>query len=636
MYLEDIPGRIKINRRLPVGAEVQPDGRVHFRVWTPRHEKVEVVLEKYSGSDSSPLSFELSPEMNWYFSGIVPGAKEGAHYRFRLDGTDDLYPDPASRFQPAGPTGPSQVVDPLKFPWTDQAWPGVTIENQVIYEMHIGTFTPQGNWESASAQLESLVELGITVIELMPVAEFAGTFGWGYDGVDLFAPCHLYGRPDDFRSFINRAHSLGLGVILDVVYNHLGPVGNYLKEFSESYFSAEHNNEWGEAINFDGPDSGSVREFFSANAGCWIEEFHLDGLRIDATHQMFDKSPEHILASIARQAKEAAGNRKIFIVAENEDQQTRIVHSPDQQGYGLDGVWNDDFHHCAMVAMTGRQEAYFSGYLGTPQEFISSLKYGYLYQGQFSKWQNKRRGAPGFGIKPSAFTIYLQNHDQIANSALGLRIHSITSPGLYRAMTALLLLAPQTPLIFQGQEFAASSPFLFFSNVSPDLADRIYRGRVKFLSQFRSLAKTKREEFFARPEDPQTFLLSKLDLTEREKHTRSYSLHRDLLRLRMNDPVFHAQRIGGLDGAVIGPRAFAIRFFGESGDDRLLLINLGLDLSLEPIPEPLLAPPENSFWKLVWSSDDPRYGGSSTASLGPLEIWRIPGQAAVVLRPDHD
>jgi maltooligosyltrehalose trehalohydrolase len=636
MYLEDVSGKIKINRRLPVGAEVLPDGKVHFRVWTPQHEKVEVVLEKCDGSDSAPLSFELPAELNWYFSGIVPEAEEGTFYRFRLDGSADLYPDPASRFQPEGPTGPSQVVDPQKFLWTDQAWPGITIDNQVMYEMHIGTYTPEGNWESASAQLELLAELGITVIELMPVAEFAGTFGWGYDGVDLFAPSHLYGRPDDFRSFVDKAHSLGLGIILDVVFNHLGPVGNYLREFCDSYFSTRYENEWGEAINFDGPDSASVREFFTANAAYWIEEFHLDGLRIDAAQQMFDKSPEHILASIAREVRKAAGNRKTIIIAEDERQKARIVHSPDQGGYGLDGIWNDDFHHAAMVSMTGHNEAYYSGYLGTPQEFISSLKYGYLYQGQFFKWQKNRRGTPGYGIKPAAFIVYLQNHDQIANSGHGFRLQSITSPGLYRAMTALLLLAPQTPLLFQGQEFAASSPFLYFSNVAPELAEKIYQGRIKFLSQFRSLAKPKVVEAFARPEDPQTFNLSKLDLTERERHTRSYSLHRDLLRLRKKDPVFHAQRPGGIDGAVIGPQAFAMRFFGKMDDDRLLLLNLGRDLLLEPISEPLLAPPENSFWEMVWSSEDPEYGGSGTVPFEPLDNWRIPGQAAVVLRPKNE
>ena len=636
MYLEDVSGKTKTNRRLPIGAEVLPDGKVHFRVWTPQHEKVEVVLEKCAGSDSGPLSFELPAELNWYFSGIVPEAEEGTFYRFRLDGAADLYPDPASRFQPEGPTGPSQVVDPQKFLWTDQSWPGITIDNQVMYEMHIGTFTPEGNWKSASAQLESLAELGITAIELMPVAEFAGTFGWGYDGVDLFAPFHLYGRPDDFRFFVDKAHSLGIGIILDVVFNHLGPVGNYLREFSDSYFSTRYENEWGEALNFDGPDSASVREFFTANAAYWIEEFHLDGLRIDATQQMFDKSREHILVSIAREVRKAAGGRKTIIVAENERQQAKIVHSSDQGGYGLDGLWNDDFHHSVMVAMTGHNEAYYSGYLGTPQEFISSLKYGYLYQGQFFKWQKNRRGTPGYGIKPAAFIHYLQNHDQIANSGHGFRVQSITSPGLYRAMTALLLLAPQTPLLFQGQEFAASSPFLYFANVAPELAEKIHQGRIKFLSQFRTLAKPKVVESLARPDDPQTFNLSKLDLTERDRHTRSYSLHRDLLRLRRNDPVFHAQRPGAVDGAVIGPQALAIRFFGKMGDDRLLLLNLGRDLPLEPISEPLLAPPENSFWEMVWSSEDTQYGGSGTVPLDPLDIWRIPGQAAVVLRPKNE
>jgi maltooligosyltrehalose trehalohydrolase len=636
MYSEDTRAQTKIERRLPVGAEVLPDGRVHFRVWTPQHEKVEVVLERCTGPDSEPLSFELAPELNWYFSGIVPEAEDGALYRFRMDDDKNLYPDPASRFQPEGPSGPSQVVDPQKFAWTDRNWAGISMDNQVMYEMHIGTYTAEGNWESALRQLEPLAELGITVIELMPVAEFAGTFGWGYDGVDLFAPSHLYGSLNDFRSFVDKAHSLGIGVILDVVYNHLGPVDNYLRQFSDSYFTSSYKNEWGEAINFDGPDSEPIREFFTANAAFWISEYHLDGLRIDATQQMYDKSPENILVSLARAARQAAGKRKIIIVAENERQQAKLVHSPEQGGYGLDGVWNDDFHHCALVAMTAHNEAYYSGYLGTPQELISSLKQGYLYQGQFFKWQNNRRGSPVYGIKPSAFVIYLQNHDQVANSGHGFRLQSVTSPGLYRALTALLLLAPQTPLLFQGQEFGASSPFLYFANVAPELAETIHRSRIKFLSQFRSLTRPKMQEYFARPDDPQTFAVSKLDLSERDRHTRAYAIHRDLLKLRRSDPIFHAQRVGGADGAVIGAHALVMRFFGEKGDDRLLLLNLGLDLSLEPISEPLLAPPENKFWQMAWSSEDPQYGGSGTAPFEPLDTWRIPGQAAIVLRPEHE
>src|SRR5262245_29903086 len=279
--------------RLPVGAEPPPQGGVHCRVWAPRRHRVRVVLEGRGET-------ELKAEEHGYFAGHAAAAGPGTLYRFRLDDDATLYPDPASRFQPQGPHGPSQVIDPAAFRWTDDRWPGVGRDGQVIYEMHLGTFTPEGTWEAAQRELPELAAAGITLLEIMPLADFPGKFGWGYDGVDLFAPCRLYGTPDDARRFIDRAHALGLGVILDVVYNHIGPDGNYLKQFAESYFTDRYKNEWGEALNFDGPDAGPVREFFVANAGYWIDEFHFDGLRLDATQQIFDRSREHILAAVGR------------------------------------------------------------------------------------------------------------------------------------------------------------------------------------------------------------------------------------------------------------------------------------------------------------------------------------------------
>ncbi len=294
-------------RRYPVGAEVLPGGGTHFRVWAPGRRKVEVVLE-----GPAVRSFELTAEDGGYFAGFVE-ADDGTRYRFRLDGEEPLYPDPASRFQPDGPHGPSQLVDPSGFAWTDEAWRGVGREGQVLYEMHIGTFTPEGTWEAAARELPELARLGVTVLEVMPVADFPGKFGWGYDGVNLFAPTRLYGTPDDFRRFVDRAHAAGIGVILDVVYNHLGPDGDYLKPFSPDYFTDRYQNEWGEAINFDNDRAGPVREFFLTNAAYWIDEFHLDGLRLDATQQMFDASPEHILAAIARCVRAAAKGRTTLL-----------------------------------------------------------------------------------------------------------------------------------------------------------------------------------------------------------------------------------------------------------------------------------------------------------------------------------
>ncbi len=378
-------------RRLPIGAELLPGGGVHFRVWAPRRKSIEVVFEGEPPQSSVPLV----GEEGGYFSGEAPAATAGAPYRLRLDGGEKLFPDPASRHQPQGPHGPSRVVDPTQFEWTDAGWKGMRPENQVVYEMHIGTFTPEGTWGSAIPHLPALAEVGITCLEVMPVAEFAGRFGWGYDGVSLFAPTRLYGEPDDFRRFVDRAHALGLSVILDVVYNHFGPDGNYLPEFSDHYFTKRHKTDWGAAINFDSEGSEGVRELFVANARYWVEEFHIDGYRFDATQAILDNSPEHILTAVARAARQAAGEKPVYLVNENEPQHTRIVRPIDHGGRGMDALWNDDFHHSAMVALSGHNEAYYTDYLGTPQEFVSAAKWGYLYQGQRYLWQEARAECPG-------------------------------------------------------------------------------------------------------------------------------------------------------------------------------------------------------------------------------------------------
>ena len=427
----------------------------------------------FDGGDTVPLG----AEDRGYFSGVAPHARAGSRYKYKLDGGETC-PDPASRSQPDGPHGSSAVVDAAAFRWTDQKWRGVALPHQVIYEMHVGTFTKQGTWSSALAELPHLAETGVTVLEVMPVAEFPGRFGWGYDGVQWFAPAHIYGSPDDFRSFVDRAHSLGMGVILDVVYNHLGPDGNYLVKFAPQYF-CEKKTDWGPAINFDGDDSGPVREFCIANACYWIDEFHLDGLRLDATQDIHDSSKDHILRAMAREARKRAAPRDVIFVAENEPQQVKLVKTAEQGGYGLDGLWNDDFHHSAMVALTGRNEAYYTDYVGTPQEFISAMKYGYLYQGQRYKWQKRNPEAHrAWAMNPAVFVTFIQNHDQIANSAYGLRCQALTSPGKLRAFTALMLLAPGTPMLFQGQEFGASSPFFFFADHNPELNRQICQGRA--------------------------------------------------------------------------------------------------------------------------------------------------------------
>jgi maltooligosyltrehalose trehalohydrolase len=525
-------------------------------------------------------------------------------------------------------------VDPGRFEWTDAGWRGAGPRGQVLYEMHIGTFTPEGTWESAARELGALAETGITLLEVMPVAEFPGRFGWGYDGVGLFAPTRLYGDPDAFRRFVDRAHALGLGVILDVVYNHLGPDGNYLKAFAPEYFSERHQTEWGEALNYDGESSGPVREFFVANAGYWIEEFHLDGLRLDATQSIFDSSPVHVLAEVGSRVREAARGRATFLVAENEPQLTRLVRPPSEGGYGLDALWNDDLHHAAVVALTGHREAYYSDYGGTPQEMVSAMKYGYLYQGQWYGWQKQPRGTPTFGLKPWAFVSFLENHDQVANSDRGLRLHQRTSPGRWRALTALVLLGPETPMLFQGQEFASSRPFLYFADHEAELAALVREGRRTFLTQFPSLAQPEMLDRVPAPEESSTFERCKLDHGERTTHAEACALHRDLLRLRREDPVLGRQGEHGFDGAVLSPHAFVLRWFGGEGGDRLLVVNLGSELHLARAPEPLLAPPAGARWTAVWSSEHPRYGGHGLLPFRTDGDCRIPPECALLLGPE--
>lgn len=613
-------------RRQPVGAEVTPEG-VSFRIWAPGRQRVEIVYDE--GRKRRRRVLMLQPEADGYFSGVDPDAAAGMLYRIQLDDSRSLLPDPASRYQPDGPLGPSQVIDPEAYSWTDSQWMGVPSAGQVLYEMHIGTFTQDGTWDAACDGMPQLADLGITVIELMPIAEFPGEFGWSYDGANLFAPSHLYGPPDAMRRFVDRAHRLGLGVILDVVYNHVGSVGELiLAEFTTRYFSKRHATEWGRALNFDEADSGPVREFLLANLRHWIVEYHLDGVRIDATQAIADDSPQHIVLELARTARAAAGGRQVLLVGESEPQTADLLRPADKNGRELDMIWNDDFHHAALVRLTGRAEAYYSDYQGTSEEFTAAAQWGFLYQGQRYSWQDNPRGTPAFDIRPEQFIHYLQNHDQVANSPRGLRLHELTSPGRLRAMTALWLLMPQTPLVFQGQEFAASSPFLYFNDCGDD--ETVAAGRAKFLSQFRSYALPEIQAILPDPASPDSFKRSKLDLSERSSHAEIYKLHRDLLHLRRE---LHNGDVRRLATGTLGADALLLRYFPFDMDTRLLIVNFGSELRLRSIPQPLVAPPAGARWTTLWSSEDPAYGGNGTPELDTSEGWRIPGEAAIVLAP---
>jgi maltooligosyltrehalose trehalohydrolase len=623
----------QVQRRYPIGAELIGLDQAHFRVWAPKAQRVDLVLEASAAKTPKQTFHALEAERGGYFSGSA-NTGAGARYWFRVN--NNFYPDPASRFQPDGPHGPSCIVDPAQFRWTDSQWPGPAaagLKGQIIYEMHVGTFTKEGTWRAASQQLEELAGIGITVIEMMPVADFPGKFGWGYDGVDLFAPSHLYGTPDDLRAFIDRAHSLGLGVILDVVYNHFGPDGNYLGIFSDDYLIRGNENEWGDAVNFDGPNSGPVREFFVTNGRHWIEEFHFDGFRFDALHAIRDRSSEYIIGAVGRAARKAAGARSIILIAENDRQEARMVQPRREGGDDLDGMWNDDFHHSAVVALTGRKEAYYEDYRGAPQEFISAAKYGFLYQGQALSWRKALRGSSTFGIPPEAFVCFIENHDQIANTGPGQRVRFQTSPARYRAMTALLLLGPWTALLFQGEEFGASSPFMFFADVGDaSVRDAIRKGRAEWLAPFLSLSEEEARKTLPAPDDPEVFARCKLDFSEREKNRQLYDLHIDLLKLRREDSRFRQQISGHIDGAVLGTTSFVLRYFSKEDDDRLLLVNFGERQVLHPASEPLLAPPTGYRWETLWTSASPRYGGPGTAIAVTKDQWSLPAEATVALR----
>jgi len=610
-------------RRYPIGAEPAGDGEAHLRVWAPDHQSITLVM------DGAALPMIREDDGYFFWEGK---ARAGSRYGFRFEGDDRLYPDPASRAQPDGPDGLSQVVDLSAYRWRDRAWAGVSLPGQVLYELHVGTFTREGTWRAAAAHLARLHAVGVTVIQMMPVAEFAGSFGWGYDGVQWFAPMHAYGTPADLQFFVDTAHGLGLAVILDVVYNHLGPSGNYLPKFSRFYRSTRYTNEWGEALNYDGPHNAGMRELVLANVAYWVREFHVDGFRIDAAQQIFDDSPDHILAALTRAAREAAGSRQVIVVAEDEPQRARLMRPPAEDGYGLDAIFNEDFHHSARVALTGIQEAYTSDYRGTSREWLAAALYGFLFQGQYYPWQSQDRGTPALDRPPCQFIAFLENHDQVANAAVGRRLIEIANLTSWRAMSALLLLGPWTPLIFQGQEWGSRAPFGYFSDHAPDLQARVLQGRKDFLSQFTRLAAAFEgagPDAIGRP----LFEASKLDHDfEPEAHP-LWRMFRDLTALRRGDASL-GQKAARLCGATLDDRVLVLRFIGRAAhEDRLVVVNLGSDCDIAFVPEPLVAPPALFAWEVLWCSEDPAYGGVGIAGSDPPAKLVATGQATTVFRP---
>jgi len=549
------------------GARLEPGG-VRFRVWAPDARTVEVVPE----GTTSRHAMQAGPD--GVFEAWVPGLRAGARYRLALDGGAPL-PDPASRFQPEGVHGPSEVVDPARFAWTDAGFAGVPLEDLVLYELHVGTFTPEGTFAAAARRLPDLAELGVTAVELMPVADFAGMRNWGYDGAALFAPARCYGAPDDLRRFVDAAHALGLAVHLDVVYNHLGPDGAYAAAFSRRFFSERHRSPWGAGINLDGPHARGVRDFFIANSLHWIREYHMDGLRLDATHAMVDEGARHFLAELSARVRAGAG-RPVVLMAEDSRNLAHLPRPEAEGGWGLDGAWADDFHHEVRVLLAGDRDGYYVDYRGHAADLAAIVRRGWLYTGQPSKYLGRPRGTDPTGLAPRRFVFCVQNHDQVGNRAMGERLHHQVEPAAFHAAVALLLCAPQVPLLFMGQEWAASTPFRYFTDHAPELGRLVTRGRREEFRRFASFADEATRAGIPDPQDVATFEGSRLEWGERaaEPHASTLRLHRALLALRRRAPALRDARVGAHEAVALDDVTLALRREAEDGPPLVLVARL--------------------------------------------------------------
>ena len=543
-------------------------GGVKFSVWAPAVQRVEVELD---GGRLVPLQ----PDANGVWSGLVSDAGPGTRYRYRLNG-EVARPDPYSRSQPEGPHGPSEVVDPEAFDWQDAGWPGLGIQGLVIYQLHVGTATPEGTFDSLISQLPRLKALGVNAIEPLPVAEFPGYRNWGYDGVDLFAVCHVYGGPSAFKRFVDAAHAHGLGVLVDVVYNHLGPDGNYLRDFSPDYFTERYNTPWGAAINYDGPNSEWVRKLVIDNARFWLHEYHTDGLRLDATHAIFDRSPKHLLAELTQTVRDSlpAGRQAVFI-AETSENDVRYLKPVDGGGFGLDAVWADDFHHSLRRYLAGDHEGYYANYEGTLEEVARCIEHGWLYEGQPTLGgRRKPRGTPALDRPAWQFVYVLQNHDQVGNRAFGERLNQQIDLDRFAAASALLLFLPCTPMLFMGQEFAASTPFQYFTDHNPELGRLVTEGRRKEFQAFSEFADPATRERIPDPQAESTFIASRLrvDEAERPPGLELQAFYAALLHLRRTDPVLRDQARERTQPRVLTQDVLAVRRW-RGDEERLLIVN---------------------------------------------------------------
>jgi 1,4-alpha-glucan branching enzyme/maltooligosyltrehalose trehalohydrolase len=560
---------------MPFGAEITADGQVRFRLWAPGARKVDLSLDDGKGVAQI---LPMSRLEGGYYEIVTDRAKAGSLYRYRIDGENEV-PDPASRLNPQDVHGPSQVVDPTEFDWTDAGWHSRPWHEAVVYELHVGTFSPEGTFAGVQARLDHLVELGVTVIELMPIADFPGKRGWGYDGVLLFAPESAYGTPNELKSLIAAAHKRGIAVMLDVVYNHFGPEGNYLGMYSPQFFTERHHTPWGAAINFDGEHSRPVRDFFINNTVYWLEEYHFDGLRFDAVHAIMDDSKKHIMTEIAETAREYAGGRRnIYLVLENGANEARFLGSPGRSSK-YDAQWDDDVHHCLHTILTGEKDGYYSDYAEQPHaKLCRSLAEGFVYQGEHSNYESKPRGEPSAHLPPTAFVIFLQNHDQIGNRALGERLgHIVKTEQALRAATAVLLLAPSPPMLFMGEEWNAPEPFPYFCDFEQELATKVREGRKKEFAHFERFRDPAHSDRLPDPTIASTMQSARLDWSKPTApgHEDWLDLYRRLLMIRQRDilPLVPEIRFGACSKLDAGA-AFAVDWALCDGSVLHLIANL--------------------------------------------------------------
>jgi maltooligosyltrehalose trehalohydrolase len=611
-----------------------PDRKgVHFQVWAPPARRVEVVLERSGAIES----FHMTKAADGTFKEFIPGARAGDRYRYRVDGRGP-YPDPVSRFQPEGVHGPSEIVDPKSFGWTDAAWRGIELEDVVIYEVHVGTFTPAGTFAGVMDRLKELADLGVTAIELMPLADFPGRRNWGYDGVDLFAPARCYGPPDDLRRLVDAAHGVGLAVFLDVVYNHLGPDGNYLEVYSPYYFSKDRPTLWGAALNLDGPQSEMVRRFFIENALHWIHEYHFDGLRLDATHALVDEGPRHLLAELPAAVHNSVTNRRVLLMAEDHRNLRTLLMVEDEGGWGLDAVWADDFHHQVRHLLAGDQEGYYRDYSGTVADLAETICMGWFYCGEHSIHWNEPRGTDPAGIPRHRFVYCLQNHDQIGNRALGDRLHHQIDLAAYRAATTLLMCCPATPLLFMGQEWAASTPFLFFTDHQESLGQKVTEGRREEFKTFSAFADPATRDRIPDPQAESTFQASKLIWEEknREPHASICRLYRALLHLRQTEPALSNPDRADYKVAPLNESAILLIRRVSSGPTLLIVVQLvdggTVDLNQHSAARNLAG----RRWQTVLTTEDSEFCTDPRAAeinlYGPLPVICFLRPAAVILR----